>query len=426
MRIAIIGTGISGLSIARALHPYHQITVFEADNRIGGHTNTVTVHERAKTLAIDTGFIVFNRPNYPNLCRLFEQLEVPIQDTEMSFSVHCERTSLEYNGHSLNTLFIQRRNLLRASHWRMLYDIVKFHRHATACLRLGISDQLTVDAFAKKYRYSDAFTERYLVPLGSSLWSASAGQFRQFPIRFVLEFLHNHHMLQVRNRPQWNTVCGGSQTYVQRLIQPFSLNIKTGNAVRSVRRERGKISVGLAGDRYEQFDEVILACHADQALALLRDPEPQEAEVLRYFPYTTNTAVLHTDIAFMPKRRAAWASWNYRIPETETEAGTGTGKVSVTYNMNILQKLTAHKTYLVTLNPRQGSINPQHTIRQFSYQHPTFHPGRNDAQSAHSAFIRRRGLSFCGAYWGYGFHEDGLCSALRVAKAYDAPWFAAS
>ena len=419
MDIAIVGAGISGLAAARSLARRHRVTVFEAASRIGGHTNTVSVPDDGRYLAVDTGFIVFNRPNYPNLCRLFDELGVASRDSDMSFSVSCERTGLEYNGSGFNALFAQRRNLVRAGHWRMLADILRFHRHAPRRLAPTLDDRETVSEFVRRHRYSEAFTERYLLPLGASLWSASGRQFSHFPVRFVIEFLHNHRMLQVDHRPRWKTVAGGSSTYLKPLTAPFRDRIHLSCPVRAVRRfgglggRKAGVEIELTSGT-ERFDEVVLACHADQARRLVHDADPLEADLLSYFPYGENEAVLHTDESFLPRTKAAWASWNYRIPAD----GQSLNRVSVTYNMNRLQGLESERTYCVTLNP-QREPDPTKTIARFSYQHPLFKPGRHEAQRRHPDLIRRRGISYCGAYWGYGFHEDGLASGLRISDAYD-------
>ena len=411
MKIAIIGTGISGLTAAHLLHGKHDVHVFEANDYIGGHTNTITVSEQNRLINVDTGFIVYNEQNYPNLCRLFDRLGVAGRNSDMSFSVHSELTGLEYNGSGLNGLFCQRSNILKPAHWIMLKDIMRFHDHAPKLLTDGLDDRLTVTQFAKQYAYSSPFIENYLIPLGASLWSAPSHTFREFPIRFVLEFLDNHCMLQVKNRPQWKTVVGGSRTYIKPLTSGFGDRIRLKQAVRSVQRLRNAIEIRFAYGPSETFDEVIIATHADQAIRLLDASATDERDLLQLFPYQDNETVLHTDIAVLPDRREAWASWNYRIPATEQS------HVSVTYNMNMLQGLDTDKTYCVSLN-QTGSIDPARIIRKINYHHPLFQPGRQQEQAQHKKMIRHQGLSFCGAYWGYGFHEDGVKSALAVCAAF--------
>ncbi len=410
MKIAVIGTGISGLAAARTLAPSHDVHVFEADERLGGHAHTVEVDDDGKPLAIDTGFIVYNEANYPHLSALFDELGVATHASDMSFSVHAEANGLEWNGSSLGQVFAQRRNVLRPSHWRMLADILKFHKLAETALR-DLSDQVSVREWARAQHFSRAFSDFYLLPLGASLWSCSAEHFATFPMRFVLEFLRNHHMLQLDGRPQWRTVTGGSREYVNRIIEPFATRIRMGTPVEHVRRVRGRVEVTAAGGSPEAFDEVIIACHADQALKLLDNPDETEAEVLRYFPYQRNVAVLHHDETLLPKRKRAWASWNFRVPAGET------GEVNITYYMNFLQKLKSARHWCVTLNPGER-VNPDCVARTMEYHHPLFIPGRAEAQSRHHELIRRDGISYCGAYWGFGFHEDGARSGLEVASAF--------
>ena len=411
MKIAIVGTGISGLTSASLLHQDHEVHLFEANDYVGGHTNTITVTDNEQHVKVDTGFIVFNEQNYPNLCRLFDKLNVPSRNSDMSFSVHSEKSGLEYNGSGLNRLFCQRQNLLNPSYWIMLKDIVRFHQHAPVLLANGLDDATTVKQFGRQYAYSKQFIEDYLVPLGASLWSAPARTFGEFPIRFVLEFLNNHCMLQVKNRPQWKTVTGGSRQYIKPMTSGFSNRIRLNQGVKLVCRLRRGIQIRFISGPSETFDEVIIATHADQAIRLLDQPEADELELLQQFPYQDNETVLHTDTTVLPDRKQAWASWNYRIPATDKS------HVSVTYNMNKLQGLETDKTYCVSLN-QTASIDPTKIIRKFMYHHPLFLPGRQSAQARHKELIRRRGLSFCGAYWGYGFHEDGVNSALRVSAAF--------
>jgi predicted NAD/FAD-binding protein len=411
MRVCVIGAGIAGLSAASALAQRHDVTVLEANDYAGGHTHTVDVHDGEQTLAVDTGFIVFNEPNYPLLCSLFDQLGIQSRDTDMSFSVRCERNNIEWNGSSLNQVFAQRRNVIRPTHWRMLLDIQRFHRHASSHLAI-LDDKITVESWLRREGFSPAFAERYLLPLGASLWSCSALRFGEFPMRFVLEFLHNHRMLQVADRPVWKTVVGGSREYVKKLIKPFAHNLHLNTPVTSVRRLHAGVEVCTEKDGPQKFDEVVLACHADQSLRLLSDADAVEREVLGAFPYQANEAVLHTDIALLPERRNAWASWNYRIPRESRD------EVCVTYNMNMLQGLESNTTWCVSLNPGHA-IDRAKVVRRFSYDHPLFCTGRAAAQARHHELIRRNGVSCCGAYWGYGFHEDGLSSALRVAQGFD-------
>jgi len=415
MKIAIVGAGIAGLTAASVLSRKHAITVFEAGNHIGGHTNTIPIREGNQTLAVDTGFIVFNEPNYPNLLRLFDQHDVPIQDSDMSFSVHEPNTGFEYNGVSFDALFAQRANLLKPRFWGMLASIMRFHREAPLHLSAGMDDSLTVSQYVKRHHYSSQFVEHYLVPLGASLWSCDAVRFQDFPMTFVLEFLDNHHMLQLSDRPMWKTVRGGSYQYVRRLVSQFRRRIFLGCAVSTVRRRAGYVEVGLADGRNDSFDEVILASHADQSMRMLDCAEDDETDLLAAFPYQKNEVVLHTDTNLLPRRRKAWASWNYRIAEPRQEQEQE--QVTVTYNMNKLQMLDSSSTYCVSLN-QADAVSPAHVIRKIKYEHPVFKPGRSAAQREHGQLIRRRRVSHCGAYWGYGFHEDGVRSALAVCESF--------
>jgi uncharacterized protein len=412
MKIAIVGTGIAGMTAARLLHRRNHIVVYEAASYVGGHTNTIEIDEGVRKLAVDTGFIVFNEITYPHLCRLFREIGVQSRDSDMSFSVHCERTGFEYNGTSFDLLFAQRRNLLAPGFWMMLAEILRFNREAPGHLADGLEDSVSVDAYVTRNGYGERFVEHYLAPLGASLWSCDARRFRAFPMRFVIEFLSNHGMLQVNGRPVWKTVAGGSKQYVAPLTEPFRERIHLNAPVTAVRRHPRGVEVVLEGGHRERFDEVVLACHADQSQRLVVDLDSEEREILGHFPYQTNEAVLHTDTRLLPDRRKAWGSWNYRIPACERD------RVTVTYNMNRLQGIESRNTYCVSLNQTHG-IEASRILRRIRYEHPLFTPGRDQAQGQHGAMIRRRGISYCGAYWGFGFHEDGVRSALSVCEAFD-------
>jgi len=412
MKIAIVGTGISGLTAASILNRRHDITVFEADNRLGGHSHTAQVNDQNRSFSIDTGFIVFNEHNYPNLCRLFDAIDVHSRESDMSFSVRCDKSGFEYNGSSVNTLISQRRNVVNPKLWSMLSDILRFHKDAPQDLTNGLDEFQTVAEYVKAKTYHKSFLNHYLMPLGASLWSCNAEQFREFPIRFVIEFLHNHNMLQVNDRPLWRTVDGGSKVYVDRLTDDFRDRIHLNTEVERIRRVAGRIELlTKTGDR-SIFDEVVLASHADQSLKLISNAEEEERELLSCFPYQLNDVTLHTDTSIMPRQRRTWASWNYRVPEKEKT------NVTVTYNMNYLQAFESEKTFCVSLN-QNGDIDPTRILKRMQYYHPVFTAGRSAAQAHHTDMIRRRGISYCGAYWGYGFHEDGVVSALRVCDAFD-------
>ena len=413
-RIAVIGAGVSGLVAADRLARHHHVTLFEAEARPGGHTHTVTVDAADGPHQVDTGFIVFNPVNYPHFTALLEELGIASRPTDMSFSVRCDRTGLEWAGaDSLNRVFGQRRNLLRPSFYRMLADLLRFAPRARQ-VAAEPDDRRTVAEFVAANRFSRAFVDHYLLPLGAALWSCPAGRFAEFPIRFVAEFLANHAMLEpLGERPQWRTVQGGSRRYVDALLARFPGELRLGTPIRTVRRSEHRAIVVRGDGVPEAFDEVVLACHADQALALLERPTATEEAVLSAFPYGANEAVLHTDPTVLPRARRTWAAWNYRRPAGEE------GAVAVTYNMNILQGLTAADTYCVTLND-DGDIDPGRVIARMTYHHPRFTAERGRAQARHGELIRAHRTSFCGAYWGFGFHEDGVRSALAVAEAFDA------
>ena len=410
MQIAIVGSGISGLVTAYLLHRDHDITMFEANDYIGGHTHTVDVDWRGERHAIDTGFIVCNDRTYPNFLKLLAHLRVPIQPTPMSFSVRCDRTGLEYNGTSLNALFAQRRNLFRPSFYRMLRDISRFNREALALLE-NADEEITVGEYLDRHRYSQEFIGQYLVPMGAAIWSCPPGRFRQFPMRFIVEFYHNHGLLSLRNRPQWYVIRGASRCYVEKLTAGFRERIRLKCPVLSVRRYPEYVEIETNEGAPERFDQVIFACHSDQALNMLADASGKEREILSEFPYQKNTAVLHTDPSVLPRARKAWASWNYHLPEKDAAAAT------VTYNMNILQSLSSNHIFNVTLN-ETDRIDPDRIIETMTYHHPVYSTRRSEAQARHGELIGHNRTSFCGAYWGNGFHEDGVNSALAVCRSF--------
>lgn len=411
MRIAVIGAGVSGLTSAYYLCRRHEITVFEATDRVGGHAQSVRVQSRQGELAVDTGFVVFNETNYPLFTRLLAELGVETQPTSMGFSVRSDLSGVEYNGSSVNGLFSQRRNLFRPRFVRMLGDIARFQIEAPR-LAASASPDATVEAFVSSGGYGSGFTEDYLVPLGSALWSVPSLRFLQFPIRFVVEFLRNHGMLRWSRRPAWRVIRGGCRRYVERISRPFASSIHCNAPVRAIERRKGCVRVVDSRGRSGRFDHAILACHADQALEILKDPSPRESEILLAFPYQPNEAVLHTDPEPLPRRRRAWASWNYRVRAESTRRAT------VTYNMNRLQGLPSDTLFNLTLNDHTG-IDPRRVLRRIRFEHPVFTTARSAMQARHPELIAARRTSFCGAYWGYGFHEDGVRSALAVCRALD-------
>ena len=427
MKIAIIGTGIAGNLAAHRLAPEHDITVFEADARIGGHTNTIDVSMAGKTYAVDTGFIVYNDVTYPNFIALLDELGVATQASEMSFSVRCERTGLEYNGANLNTLFAQRLNLVRPSFHRMLRDILRFNREAPALLDQPDST-LTLDDFLQASNYSREFIEHYIVPMGAAIWSATPQGMGGVPAGFFVRFFHNHGLLRVSDRPAWRVITGGSHRYVEKLVAAHRDRIRLNAPVEWVKRHRTGVEVKTPGAEAERFDRLIMACHSDQALALLADPSQQEIEVLGAIGYQHNEAVLHTDATLMPRKRRAWAAWNYHLPSlpraSESPAAPGPGelnhgaldrRVALTYNMNILQSLDAAQPFFVTLN-HSDAINPETVIRTIDYTHPIFTERAVAAQQRQREINGRRHTYYCGAYWRYGFHEDGVISTMAALR----------
>ncbi|MEZ5977656.1 MAG: FAD-dependent oxidoreductase [Planctomycetota bacterium] len=408
MKVAIVGSGVSGLVVAHHLHREHDVTVFEAGPWIGGHTNTVDVRTADGDLAIDTGFIVFNETTYPNFCALLRELGVAWKPSDMSFSVKCETTGLEYNGTSFDTLFAQRRNLVSPRFWRMVRDILRFYREAPAVLEEA-ERGATLGEFLERGRYSDVFVEKHIVPMAAAIWSAEPEGIRDFPLRFLVRFFRNHGFLQVDDRPRWQVVEGGSREYVRKLVAPFSERVRTNTPVLRVERGLGGPRVTTADGREEGFDRVVLACHSDQALRLLADASPLEREVVGAFGYQRNEALLHTDDSLMPRRKKAWASWNYHLTDPPSSLST------VTYWMNRLQSLPTDVPYLVTLN-RTADVDPRKVVRSFVYHHPIFTTDTVRAQERHDEVDGAGGVHFCGAYWRYGFHEDGVVSGLRVVE----------
>lgn len=413
MRIAIIGAGISGLTAAYRLHGRHAITVFEAGDQPGGHTNTFGVELDDEAHQIDTGFIVYNEWTYPNFIRLLTELQVATQPTTMGFSVRDDATGLEYAGQNLNTLFAQRRNLCSPRFYRMLADILRFNREAQQRAD-NLPPSMTVAEFLCQGRYSEAFARQHLLPMGAAIWSCPLGTFSQFPIRFIIEFYRNHGLLNVVHRPTWRVITGGSRTYVTALTAPFRDRLRLRSPVVAVRRRPQEVDVVVRGQAPETFDHVIFACHSDQALRMLGEHATNtEREVLGKFPYSRNVAVLHTDASVLPRCRRAWASWNYRL------SGDDRAPASVTYNMNILQGLRSRHTFCVTLND-EARIDPARILGRFEYEHPIFTTERSAAQARHPELLTAQHTSFCGAYWRNGFHEDGVVSAMAVVGAIGA------
>jgi predicted NAD/FAD-binding protein len=408
MRIAIVGTGISGLVAAHKLAPEHEIVVYEASERIGGHTHTVPVEADDGTHWIDTGFIVFNDRNYPNFEALLEELGVASQPSHMGFSVADGRGRFEYSGTPWG-LFARPANLVSPSFLGMLRDWRRFNREARALIGMN-GTAPSLGAWLEQQGFSRHFVERLIVPQASAVWSADPEQMWSFPASFMAEFFENHGMYSLRGRPKWRTVSGGSRSYVEAIVAPWRDRVRTGAPVRRIERLGERVRIEAEGCESEEFDQVVVATHSDQALAMLGDPSAAEREVLGAIPYQRNEAVLHTDASVMPRRRAAWSSWNFHLGET----GRGT---TVTYWMNKLQNLRARRNYFVTLN-RGDEIDPEKTIRTISYDHPVYTKEGVAAQSRHAEISGpAHRTHYVGAYWGWGFHEDGVVSALRACDA---------
>jgi predicted NAD/FAD-binding protein len=412
MRIAIIGAGVSGLTVAHLLHHEHDIAVFEADSYAGGHANTVRVDTPNETHHVDTGFIVFNDRNYPNFERLLARLHVPSQPSTMSFSVSDGTGDFEYNGASPNGLFAKRAHLLTPSFHRMLADLVRFNRAARELLG-GEADGISLGQWLELHAFSSAFVERLIVPQASAVWSADPRQMWSLPARFLAEFFDNHGMLGLRGRPRWRTIRGGSARYVQALVAPWREHLRLSTPVQSIERRDSHVLVKPRGGEAERFDHVVIATHSDQALGMLTDASHREHEILGALPYQRNETVLHTDAALLPRRRRAWASWNYHLLEQPR------GCATVTYHMNRLQSLRAERELCVTLN-RTDAIDPDKVIRTIPYAHPVFTAAGVRAQRRHEEISGVGRTHFCGAYWGWGFHEDGVTSALAVAERFGA------
>ncbi|MEH6568481.1 MAG: FAD-dependent oxidoreductase [Halioglobus sp.] len=411
MKIAVIGSGISGLSCAHYLSVDHEVSVFEAGEQVGGHTATVDVQLGTRRYAIDTGFIVFNDWTYPNFIALMDELGVPSKATAMGFSVMDPQSGLEYSGTNLDTLFAQRRNLLSLPFINMIRDILRFNRESVADLDSGnVPQSETLGDYLERNRYGDKFTRQYLAAMGSAIWSADTNTILDFPVSFFLRFFKNHGLLSVSQRPQWRVIEGGSREYLRPLCARFSDRIYTGNAVASIARNAGPGVILIMSDGQQlHFDEVVIATHSDQALAMLEEPSAAEFSILGAIPYQSNDVVLHTDTLMLPRNKKTWSSWNYSLGE-ESEPAV------VTYNMNILQGITAPETFCVTLNNTKA-INPHKIIGSFQYDHPVFSLPGMAAQQRWQEINGVANTWFCGAYWNNGFHEDGVSSGLRVANA---------
>ncbi len=417
MKIAVIGSGISGLTTAYVLSKKnHEVHVFEAADYIGGHTHTVDVNVRSGQYAVDTGFIVFNDWTYPNFIKLMGMLGVRFKDTSMSFSVKGEESGIEYNGTDLNGLFAQRKNVFSISFHRMIQEILRFNKESLEVLGDETFAGVTLGKYLQTRGYSDVFKSNYIVPMGAAIWSSSSRQMEVFPIQYFVQFFKNHGMLSVNERPVWKVIEGGSSAYIEPLTKGFFKKIHLKSPVRSV--VRGKEGVVLSvnsesGQQSLNFDHVVFATHSDQTMRILESITMQERSVLSAFSYQPNNTVLHTDSTVLPKSRRAWAAWNYWLPKQEGNL------VAVTYNMNILQGIRAPETFAVSLNMDQR-IDPTQVLARFVYDHPVYTAEAVSAQKRWAEVSGKDRVHFCGAYWGYGFHEDGVKSALRVCETFGA------
>jgi predicted NAD/FAD-binding protein len=410
MKIAVIGGGIAGNVSAYHLARRHEVHLFEAGDHLGGHTHTHDIEWSGKHYAVDTGFIVFNDRTYPNFMQLLNDMNVAYQPTEMSFSVRCDRSRLEYNGHSLNTLFAQRGNLLRPRFLRMIREILRFNREAPRDYEGGDAN-MALGEYLQKNAYSPEFTNLYIIPMGAAIWSTDPLMMQQFPASFFIRFFHHHGLLDINNRPQWYVIKGGSRQYLKPMSKRYAAGIRLNTPVESVSRFANGVRVSTQAHGTEIFDAVFMATHSDQALSLLQDPTPSEFEVLGKMHYQRNEALLHTDISVMPRRSLAWASWNYHVQDQQD-------RVALTYDMNRLQGIRSSTRFLVTLNSH-AAVNPDKVLKKLAYEHPMY------TQESVAAQDRRHEISgtgrtfYCGAYWGNGFHEDGVVSALKALTEFE-------
>lgn len=417
MRIAVIGSGISGLAAAWLLDRRHEVHLFEKRARLGGHTHTV-VHERGgRVLPLDTGFIVFNRVTYPNLIRVFDELEVESQPSDMSFSVSSPNPDFEYASHGMRGLFAQRELLLSLRYARLLVDVVRFGRRGRRVLAGAPDPLVTVADFLEEGRFSDGFARYFLLPMIAAIWSSGAGAAAEYPRDALLRFFANHGLLQITDQPEWRTVVGGSSAYIEPMIRGFRDRVHLGSGVSRIHRTSHEVGLELEDGTTHHFDHVVVAAHADQALAMLAEPSVEERELLGCWEYSVNDTWLHTDESLMPRRRDAWASWNYLLPEDETSHR----RVAITYHLNRLQRLHEERQYLVTLNPPREPA-AESMIRRMRYTHPMYTSTCVASQPDLPRLNGVRRTHFCGAYFGNGFHEDGLVSAIAVADDLGVPW----
>lgn len=410
MKFAVVGGGVSGLVAAYLLSKRYEVTLYEAGTQVGGHTHTVDTETDDGMVSVDMGFIVFNEENYPGFVRLLDELGVSSKPSDMSFGVSSELSGLEYRGTTLGSLFAQKRNILSPAFHRMLLEVSRFRKQARSLIANGNGYNPSLGEYLQSGGYSQRFIEEFIVPMGAAIWSADSRQMKAFPARYLVQFFENHRFLDMSGQPVWRTVEGGSRTYVDRITKPFGERIRLRSAVREVRRFATHVEIATDDD-VSRFDHVVIGAHSDQALRMLQAPTPAEEEILGAIAYQQNDTVLHTDIAVMPRTKGAWASWNVRVP---AERGSG---VNVTYHSNRLQGIDHSDDFLVTLN-RTDEIRPDRVIERVMFDHPIYTFDALAAQKRRDEISGRNRTSYCGAYWGFGFHEDGVQSALAATRPF--------
>jgi predicted NAD/FAD-binding protein len=420
MKIAIIGSGISGMTAGHLLAPSHEVHLFESQERLGGHTHTHEVEVSSGKYLIDTGFIVHNDKNYPHFVKLMNKLKVATQASHMSFSVKVEETGLEYNGTTLNSLFCQRKNLINVGFYRMIFDIMRFNKQATQYYleNENLDDPKTLEQYLIENKYSEEFTETYIMPMGAAIWSASREEMKKFPLGFFVRFFHHHGMLSIDDRPQWRTLVGGSKSYIAPLTENFKQNIHLSCPVTAVTRKESGVEIEFIKEGIKStktFDQVIFATHADTTMKILQNPTAEEKGVLSGFSYRPNDVTLHTDTSILPRTALGHAAWNYFLPKHVRES------VAVTYHMNILQSIKSPETFLVSLN-LDDMIDPKKVIKKIPYSHPVYTLEAVKSQTLWGSISGKDRLHYCGAYWGNGFHEDGVKSGVKVAQSLGVNW----
>jgi len=413
MKIAIVGTGISGLSVAHQLHPHHELTLFESNHYIGGHSNTVDVNENGNIIPIDTGFIVMNDLTYPNFNKILNLLDIDTYNSEMSFSARCETSQFEWCGNGITGLIFNSDNWKKLSAYKMLVDIINFNRLANRAVQpnSSISSQQTLGEFLFLNKFSQAFIDYYILPMGAAIWSSSMVNISDYPALSFLNFFKNHGLLSITNQPQWKTIQGGSREYVKKLSQPFKNQILLNCAIKKVVRHTNSVTLHTAGGDSYDFDHVFIACHSDQALAMLEQASELEQTTLGAIQYQNNIATLHTDASIMPTRKKSWCAWNYLLTQDTSQ------QAKVTYYMNLLQRLPTQQDYFVSLNMEE-KISQEKIVRSIQYMHPLFNHAAVQAQDNFERINGVKNTWYCGAYWRNGFHEDGVWSGLQAVKLF--------